>query len=120
MQGEDMLSVQCYTLADDASARIGELNCIQDFIDTLEVKDMQEYPVSEDLEKAAEEYAYTNWASDDYHEGAAEGLPFDAIGHTEKCFKAGAKWGKNQAKVEIQAQSMALAHGCHKEPTEKK
>ena len=52
-------------------------------------------PVSEDLEKAAEEYAYTNWASDDYHEGAAEGLPFDAIGHTEKCFKAGAKWQKD-------------------------
>ncbi len=39
-QREDMLSVQCYTLADDASARIGELNCIQDFIDTLEVKEI--------------------------------------------------------------------------------
>lgn len=28
-----------------------------------------------------------------------------------------AEWGKNQAKVEIQAQSMALAHGCPKENT---
>lgn len=38
----------------------------------------------------AEKYAYTNWESDDYHDGAADGLPFDAIGHTEKSFKAGA------------------------------
>lgn len=48
------------------------------------------------LDEAAEKYAYNNWASDDYHEGAAEGLPFDAIGHTEKCFKAGAKWMAEQ------------------------
>lgn len=60
------------------------------------INSLPEEPVSEDLEKAAEEYAYTNWASDDYHEGAAEGLPFDAIGHTEKCFKDGAKWQKEQ------------------------
>lgn len=39
-QREDMLNVQCHTLADDASARIGELNCIQDFINTLEVKEI--------------------------------------------------------------------------------
>ena len=39
-QREDMLNVQCYTLADDASARMGELNCIQDFLDTLEVKEV--------------------------------------------------------------------------------
>ena len=38
-QREDMLNVQCHTLADDASARMGELNCLQDFIGTLEVKD---------------------------------------------------------------------------------
>ena len=50
----------------------------------------------EDLEEAAEEYAYTNWEDNDYHEGASEGLPFDAIGHTEKCFKAGAEWQKEQ------------------------
>lgn len=35
-QREDMLNVQCHTLADDASARMGELNCIQDFINNLE------------------------------------------------------------------------------------
>lgn len=48
------------------------------------------------LDEAAEEYAYTNWEDNDYHTGASEGLPFDAIGHTEKCFKAGAKWMKEQ------------------------
>ena len=41
-QREDMLDVQCYTLADDASARIGELNCIKDFLDTLESKEVEE------------------------------------------------------------------------------
>lgn len=50
------------------------------------------------IDEAAEEYAYTNWQSDDYHEGASEGLPFDAIGHTEKCFKAGSEWMKGQMK----------------------
>ena len=42
------------------------------------------------IKELAECYAYTNWESDDYHEGAADGLPFDAIGHTEKSFEAGA------------------------------
>lgn len=51
---------------------------------------------SQELEEAAEEYAYNNWQSDDYHIGASEGLPFDAIGHTETCFKAGAEWQKKQ------------------------
>ena len=41
-QREDMLNVQCHALADDASARMGELNCIQDFLDTLEVKEADE------------------------------------------------------------------------------
>lgn len=51
---------------------------------------------SEELEEVAEEYAYTNWQSDDYHDGAADGLPFDAIGHTKKTFIAGAQWQKEQ------------------------
>ena len=42
------------------------------------------------IKELAEEYAYTNWQSDDYHDGAAEGLEFDAIGHTEKTYLAGA------------------------------
>ena len=53
-------------------------------------------PASEDLEQASEEYAYTNWESDDYHEGASEGKPFDAIGHTQKCFIDGARWKREQ------------------------
>ena len=52
----------------------------------------KEIPEGYELNKAAEEYAYTNWESDDYHEGASEGMPFDPIGHTEKCFIAGAEW----------------------------
>lgn len=44
------------------------------------------------IKEMAEEYAYTNWQSDDYHDGAAEGLPFDAIGHTEKTYMAGANY----------------------------
>ena len=56
-QREDMLNVQCYTLAEDASARIGELNCIQDFIDTLDVKDV-------DLEKIINDY-FKDWKFDD-------------------------------------------------------
>lgn len=51
---------------------------------------------SEELEEVAGEYAYTNWQSDDYHDGAADGLPFDAIGHTKKTFIAGAQWQKEQ------------------------
>ncbi len=63
------------------------------FIDSL-----PEEKASDDLKKASEDYAYTNWESDDYHEGASEGLPFDPIGHTEKTFIAGAKWEKEQIK----------------------
>lgn len=51
------------------------------------------------LDEAAEEYAYNNWEDNDYHTGASEGLPFDAIGHTEKCFKAGAEWMAGQMKL---------------------
>ena len=77
------ISTQCGHIG--KISRVIVLNKLMDFINSL-----PEEPVSEDLEKAAEEYAYMNWQSDDYHEGAAEGLPFDAIGHTEKSFKAGA------------------------------
>ena len=52
-----------------------------------------------DLDEAAEDYAYNNWEDNDYHTGASEGLPFDAIGHTKKCFKAGAEWMAGQGEV---------------------
>ena len=62
-QRKDMLNVQCYTLADDVSARMGELNCIKDFIDTLEVKDSYEQYIQYDSIKAgiqahAETYSF--------------------------------------------------------------
>lgn len=63
----------------------------------------QEQPsLPSNLDEAAEEYAYNNWEDNDYHTGASEGLPFDAIGHTEKCFKAGAEWMARQMKQEHQ------------------
>ena len=52
-----MLDVQCCILADDAYARIGELRCLKDFLDTLEVKEV-------DLDKMLtgfmSRYAYEN------------------------------------------------------------
>ena len=44
------------------------------------------------IKEKAEEYGYANWQSDDYHEGASEGLDFDPIGHTQKTFEAGANY----------------------------
>lgn len=44
------------------------------------------------IKEKAEEYGYANWQSDEYHDGAAEGLPFDPIGHTQKTFEAGANY----------------------------
>ena len=44
------------------------------------------------IKEKAEEYGYANWQSDDYHEGASEGLDFDPISHTQKSFEAGAKY----------------------------
>ena len=67
------------------------------------IDSLQEDPVSDDLEEVAFDYA--------------ESCKYDG-GEKLLCvehFKAGAKWGKNQAMAEIQAQSMALAHGCPEE-----
>lgn len=64
----------------------------------------KEEPVSEDFEKAAKIYSYN-----------LDNICGSIGEQTRNAFKAGAEWGRNQAKVEIQAQSMALAHGCPKE-----
>ena len=53
-QREDALNLQCYTLADDALTRIGELNYIQDFLDTLEAKEVN-------LEKEIDDYISSNF-----------------------------------------------------------
>lgn len=44
------------------------------------------------IKEKSEEYGYTNWQSDEYHDGASEGLEFDPIGHTQKTFEAGANY----------------------------
>jgi len=44
------------------------------------------------IKEKAEEYGYTNWQSDEYYDGASEGLDFDPIGHTQKTFEAGANY----------------------------
>ena len=44
------------------------------------------------IKEKAEEYGYANWQSDEYHDGASEGLEFDPIGHTQKTFEAGANY----------------------------
>ena len=45
------------------------------------------------IKEKAEEYGYANWQSDEYHDGASEGLEFDPIGHTQKTIEAGANYG---------------------------
>ena len=44
------------------------------------------------IKEKAEEYGYANWQSDEYHDGASEGLDFDHICHTQKTFEAGANY----------------------------
>lgn len=70
--------------------------CEKDFTDMVS-KEQPSLPSN--LDEAAEEYAYNNWEDNDYHTGASEGLPFNAIGHTEKCFKAGAEWMARQGVI---------------------
>ena len=71
---------------------------------------VQETSLPSNLDEAAEEYAYNNWEDNDYHTGASEGLPFDAIGHTEKCFKAGAEWMAGQG-VKLHGRILPGAYG---------
>lgn len=44
------------------------------------------------IKEKAEEYGYANWQSDEYYDGASEGLEFDPIGHTQNTFEAGANY----------------------------
>ena len=44
------------------------------------------------IKEKAEDYGYANWQSDEYHDGASEGLEFDPIGHTQNTFEAGANY----------------------------
>ena len=44
------------------------------------------------IKEKAEEYGYANCQSDEYHDGASEGLEFYPIGHTQKTFEACANY----------------------------
>jgi len=57
------------------------------------------------IKEKAEEYGYENWQSDDYHEGASEGLDFDPIGHTQKSFEAGANYVLEEIEKVIRSNS---------------
>ena len=48
--------------------------------------------IMKSIKEKSEEYGYTNWQSEEYHDGASEGLEFDPIGHTQKTFEAGANY----------------------------
>ena len=63
---------------------------LRDFINNLKVKEVQEEPVSEDLEEAAKHYLYSNILYDDVYVGNPTDK--DCI----EMFKAGAKWQKEQ------------------------
>jgi hypothetical protein len=87
------------------AAKADEDREILSFMDSL-----PDEHADEDLEKASEEYAYINWQSDEYHDGASAGLPFDAIGHTQKCFKDGANWQKQQIMKEAVEAHIIMTH----------
>ena len=77
----------------------------------MAIEALKEEPASKDLEEAIGQ-------SFIYHESHGDDFRSDKQIETayRYGFETGAKWGKNQAKVEIQTQSMALAHGCPEEP----
>jgi len=63
--------------------QIKELEALVPFLNTLEVKEVEEEPVNEDLEEAAEEYA------PDFSNSIASKAAVDAV---RDAFKAGAHW----------------------------
>lgn len=79
----------------------GRISAFEDMI--IYINSLEEEPISNDLEKAAVE-AFKQIVDSDKNS-------FYEI------FKASAQWGMRQVEAKIQAQSMALAHGCPKEFT---
>ena len=55
------------------------------------------------IKEKAEQYGYANWQSDEYHDGASEGLEFDPIGHTQNTFEAGANYVLEEIKKVIKS-----------------
>lgn len=58
-QRVDMLNAQCYTIANDMNERMGELNYIRDFLDTIEVKEVDlEDSIKENLAQKYIDYTF--------------------------------------------------------------
>lgn len=69
---------------------IRQYKSLLSFLDTLEVKEVKEEPVSKDLEEAAEEYA------PDFSNSIASKAAVDAV---RDAFKAGAEWMTGQGET---------------------
>lgn len=64
------------------------------------------------IKEKAEEYGYANWQSEEYHDGASEGLEFDPIGHTQKTFEEGANYVLEEIENVIKSDRI-LGHPFH-------
>ena len=81
--------------------RVWADNDVKDIINTLEVKEVQEEPVSEDLEEAASRYA-----KEEYNRKSPATLPDRCKGcyaPLKYAFKAGAKWKEEQLEKNLLA-----------------
>lgn len=74
------------------SARYDELKDILSFLDTIEVKEVQEEPVSNDLEETLKDYAY-QVAYDLSNDWLEDNATWDDV---ETAVKLGARWQKQQ------------------------
>ena len=74
-------------------------------------KELSEWMDNLDVEEPSKNLEEAAWT---YYDKNKPLIPYELDLHKEMIsfFIAGAKW----AEVKIQAQSMAVAHGCHKEP----
>lgn len=93
--------------SDIDDACILELQNVLTYIDSL-----QEEHVSEDLEEASKKYSSCIYLEEVLSDADKEVLKARLM----NTFKAGYKFGKEQAETQIKAQSIAVAHGCPKEP----
>ena len=100
---------------------VNEFKDLLSFLDTLEVKeigvdlgdpkgDMRVKTVWTDLEEAANSCSSCIYLEEVLSDDDKEVLKERLV----NTFKAGAKWGKEQAEIQIKAQSTALPHGCPK------
>lgn len=95
---------------DEVFGRIQSLKELKSYIDSL-----QEEPVIEDLEEVSKKYSSCIYLEEVLSDDDKEVLKARLM----NTFRAGYKFGKEQAEIQIKAQSMAVAHECPKEPVSK-